>query len=141
MAPAVPMRPLVLDWHSLTKADHCRPAADRGEGSGPAPIELGSKNAEMADSEDVLGPHVPPAAGAGSGTRTMVAAATRYEMATTRHKTRTTPTTVMGRIVREEDSEKGSARLLHRSVMRRPPRLRSGVGPWSCRASGEAWSS
>lgn len=73
-------------------------------------MEPGSKNAEMADSEDVPGPHVPPAAGAGNGIRTMVAAATRYEMATTRHETLTTPTPLMAQIVREEQQQKGSAR-------------------------------
>jgi hypothetical protein len=39
-------------WHSSTNADHwARPAGSAADGSGPAPIVIGSKNATMAASE------------------------------------------------------------------------------------------
>src|ERR1700676_4666271 len=77
MAPAVAIRVSVADWHSLTKASHWGRVPDVADGSGPAPMEAGLKKAATADSDDVPGPHVPPAAGAGRGVRAMVTAAAR----------------------------------------------------------------
>ena len=57
-------------------------------------MEAGLKKAMMADSDDVPGPHVSPAAGIGSGTSTMVAAAARNKTARTVQTTRTAPNNV-----------------------------------------------
>ena len=55
------------DWHCWTKVCHWWWAvAFEAGGSGPAPIEPGSARASSAVSEPVLGPQVPPTAGAGS---------------------------------------------------------------------------
>jgi hypothetical protein len=55
------------DWHSLTNVSHWwRAAVFDADGLGPAPIEPGSASASRAVSDAVLGPQVPPIAGAGS---------------------------------------------------------------------------
>ena len=57
------------DWHSPTKAiQSARSVALVVAGSAPAPIDPGSKNATIADSDEVPGPHVPPTAGLGRPT-------------------------------------------------------------------------
>ena len=64
-----------MAWHSPTKAIHwARSVACDVAGSRPAPIDPGSKNATIDDSEDFPGPHVPGIWGLGIATRRPVTA-------------------------------------------------------------------
>ena len=67
MASETSPRRSARDWHCWMKVAHCRcSAVFDADGSGPAPIEPGSARASSAVSDAVLGPQVPPTAGAGS---------------------------------------------------------------------------
>ncbi len=68
-AKVVRILPSAEAWHSPTNAIHfARSVAWVLAGSEPAPMEPGSKNATIDDSEDFPGPQVPPTAGFGRAT-------------------------------------------------------------------------
>jgi hypothetical protein len=74
-AKVVKILPSADAWHSPTNAIHfARSVASVVAGSGPAPMEPGSKNATIDDSEDFPGPQVPPTAGLGRATNAPVIA-------------------------------------------------------------------